>query len=868
MAAAAKSKKLGVKASSNDVDVELAEVYADANESTSQDEVLIKVKAEDQELINQFYASFDYVMVFPMMGEGQIPFNPKDPTSSEQSTMAKYVINTMLQAHFKIHTFLSVQSDELFVLFSMEDDRLLAFADQTNYQLELDGNYCRNELARGLEKHRIKPIKIADELRFSYMHPFDHLHGRYSRTADQSIYKQYPGKISLFESKCSIKAQGAGAGAAEENKSQKGSWQKPLHDDTCEGKTSILSQTDRLKLTYLMLLASKRQGGCKLDIQGYLVKKDLLTLYPMHNTTEKEALLKEVWTKFRMPWNMPYEPIRQYMGEKIAIFFVFIGHQSKWLIAPGIVGFIVQIVVWSTGPNFSHPVLPFFGLFTVFWAILWLNNWKREECTKAMEWGMTGFEETEINRPQFRGDIITSPITGQFELWYPPDVRRRKNLFSQACICALILAACGVTSSVYVMRSALEPSLKENAATVASFISGIQIALFNIAFTSVAGRLNDGENHQTDTGYEDSLISKVFSFQFVNSYISFFYLAFIAQYLERSQYDEGEFLGQCGYYNCMQPLAIQLAAIYGSRLTSNNVIEIAMDWYYYRAKFNAETKGTAKGIENLSPPELEYALLEANVIYDSINLFVDTAIQFGYSVLFIVALPAAFLATLGSNYLKVRLTANKMTSWYQRSIPSGVEDIGAWQAIFYFIAYVGVLTNAALICFTMDTLKFEIETLDHLTPESLRPLPFKRGNFSSTERGWIFFGFVLFCSLGMATITYFIPNEPEEVHLQNQRKAFIISKIIDHVEDEDFDDDDEDQILAEAAEEEDGLTGGSSRRGGCSMFCPEDKTQTKKNHKVPVFDEFPILGVPFSANDIKAPLNESDVKAAKKKKKK
>jgi len=747
--------------------------------------------------------------------------------------MSKYVINSMLQAQFIIHTFLSVQGDELFVLFAMDDARLLDFADETHFQLELDGNYCKNELAKGLEKYRIKPIKIADELRFSYMHPFDHLYGPYSKTADQLIYKAYDCKEGLRTKNA--------------------------------GKRVILSTTARLKLTYLMLLASRRQGGCKLDIQGYLVKKDILTLYPMHNQAEKDALLEGVWTKFRMPWSMPYDPIRHYMGEKIAIFFVFIGHQSKWLICPAIIGFIVQIVVWSTGPNFSHPILPFFGLFACFWAILWLNFWKREECTKAMQWGMTGFEETEISRPQFRGDLITSPVTGQFELWYPPDIRRARNLFSQGAISAFILAACGVTSSIYVLRAALEGPFGADAATVSSFLQGIQIAVLNIAFTNAAAYLNDAENHQTDTAFEDSLISKVFSFQFFNSYISFFYLAFVAQYLERGKFDEGEFLGQCGYYNCMQPLAIQLAAIYGSRLTSNNVIEIGMDWWYYRSKFNAETKGTGKGVEHLSPPELEYALLDANVIYDSINLFVDTAIQFGYSLLFIVALPGAFMATLLSNYARVRLTAWKMTSWYQRSIPCGVEDIGAWQSIFYLIAFVGVLTNAALVCFTMDTLKFEEETLDHLTPLAQRPLPFRRGNFTSTERGWIFFGFVMFCTLGMAAITYFVNDQPSEVKLQNLRKEFIVSKIIHHVEDEDFDDDEEDQMLTEAAEGEE--LAGVPRTTGCmSMICPEDKTRTRKNAKVPMFDEFPVLGIPSTVADIKPPLCFDNVQEAKKKK--
>ena len=34
------------------------------------------------------------------------------------------------------------------------------------------------------------------------------------------------------------------------------------------------------------------------------------------------------------------------------------------------------------------------------------------------------------------------------------------------------------------------------------------------------------ENHRTDSSFESALIFKTFAFQFVNSYFSFFYIAF------------------------------------------------------------------------------------------------------------------------------------------------------------------------------------------------------------------------------------------------------------------------------------------------------------------------------------------------------
>lgn len=41
------------------------------------------------------------------------------------------------------------------------------------------------------------------------------------------------------------------------------------------------------------------------------------------------------------------------------------------------------------------------------------------------------------------------------------------------------------------------------------------------------------ENHRTDTEYEDNLIAKTFMFQFVNSYASLVYIAFIKEHIGR-----------------------------------------------------------------------------------------------------------------------------------------------------------------------------------------------------------------------------------------------------------------------------------------------------------------------------------------------
>ena len=46
-------------------------------------------------------------------------------------------------------------------------------------------------------------------------------------------------------------------------------------------------------------------------------------------------------------------------------------------------------------------------------------------------------------------------------------------------------------------------------------------------YSKVAKRLNSIENHRTDFEFENALIGKTFVFQFINSYIALFFIAFI-----------------------------------------------------------------------------------------------------------------------------------------------------------------------------------------------------------------------------------------------------------------------------------------------------------------------------------------------------
>jgi hypothetical protein len=146
-----------------------------------------------------------------------------------------------------------------------------------------------------------------------------------------------------------------------------------------------------------------------------------------------------------------------------------------------------------------------------------------------------------------------------------------------------------------------------NAQTVASVLNAVQIQVLNFVYSKIATALTDRENHRTETMYEDSIIVKIFVFQFVNSYASFFYLAFVA-----------EAFGDCPSDGCMSTLAINLAIIFGSRLVSGNIVELLIPYVLFQFKYRDVMKKT-KEIGEMSRPEKEFLLDPVMSCFDSIE---------------------------------------------------------------------------------------------------------------------------------------------------------------------------------------------------------------------------------------------------------
>lgn len=175
----------------------------------------------------------------------------------------------------------------------------------------------------------------------------------------------------------------------------------------------------------------------------------------------------------------------------------------------------------------------------------------------------------------------------------------------------------------------------------------------------------------------------------------------------------------------MRPLALNVAVILLARMAAKNILDIFIPYVKCILKVRRETSGV-NADALLTPAELDYMLMEYNTTVDSIRIYADSAVQYGFTLLFVTALPVAMLFSLINNYLKLKfhmwkiltvsalIVVTKCISYllqlYQRPIPSGAETIRSWQSVFNVISVIAVATNAGIVCFTMDLLnKYSLE---------------------------------------------------------------------------------------------------------------------------------------------------------------
>ncbi|TSM94641.1 Anoctamin-8 [Bagarius yarrelli] len=258
-------------------------------------------------------------------------------------------------------------------------------------------------------------------------------------------------------------------------------------------------------------------------------------VFPLHEQRILGQLMKS-WVQ-AVCEKQPLDDICDYFGVKIAMYFAWLGFYTTSMLYPAVIGFVLWMLT-ETDQTSRDICCVVFALFNVVWATLFLERWKRRGAELSYKWGTldTPAESLEEPRPQFRGVKRCSPVTGCEEFYYPPWRRRVFRWLVSFPVCIFCLCFVFLAMLICFELQEFVMGIKE-LPRVVRFIPEIILAITVTAcdevYRKIACWLNDMENYRLQSAYEKNLIIKMVLFQFVNSYLSLFYIGFYLKDMER-----------------------------------------------------------------------------------------------------------------------------------------------------------------------------------------------------------------------------------------------------------------------------------------------------------------------------------------------
>ena len=258
-------------------------------------------------------------------------------------------------------------------------------------------------------------------------------------------------------------------------------------------------------------------------------------VFPVHEQRILNRLMKS-WVQ-AVCENQPLDDICDYFGVKIAMYFAWLGFYTSAMVYPAVFGSVLYTFTEAdqTSRDVSCVV---FALFNVIWSTLFLEEWKRRGAELAYKWGTLDSpgEAVEEPRPQFRGIRRISPITRAEEFYYPPWKRLLFQLLVSLPLCLACLICVFILMLGCFQLQELVLSVK-GLPRLVRFLPKVMLALLVSVsaegYKKLAVWLNDMENYRLESTYERYLIIKVVLFQFVNSYLSLFYIGFYLKDMDR-----------------------------------------------------------------------------------------------------------------------------------------------------------------------------------------------------------------------------------------------------------------------------------------------------------------------------------------------
>ncbi|XP_070821871.1 anoctamin-9-like [Chaetodon trifascialis] len=392
----------------------------------------------------------------------------------------------------------------------------------------------------------------------------------------------------------------------------------------CGDVRGSVTQATRIRIVNFILHQTFINTGENLE---ELLMKDVFeTMFCLHER-KKQKQLKKKWARWSgLFTGQPINDIKSYFGEKVALYYLWLGWYTKLLVPAAVLGvvvFLYGLAFFNTNPLIkevcqSHVIMcprcdktckawhlsdtctyakvshlfdnegtVAFAMFMAIWATLFLELWKRHRARHVSQWKVYDWCEEE---EELILEIVNDPNCKpkQFRHSY------LRSALVLILVTLMLMLIIGLAHALVVFRVVAAPLMSEgswefirnHANTVAVMLGAVLHYLTILIMTRVnrwvSLKLCDIEKPNSFAATERSFTVKMFTFQFFTLFSSLFYVAF---FLGRINGHPGDYvriagwrLEECHPSGCLTDLFIQMAVIMLLKQTLNNIFEFTVPW--------------------------------------------------------------------------------------------------------------------------------------------------------------------------------------------------------------------------------------------------------------------------------------------------
>ncbi|KAJ6164048.1 hypothetical protein N7470_002720 [Penicillium chermesinum] len=508
-------------------------------------------------------------------------------------------------------------------------------------------------------------------------------------------------------------------------------WLYGIRNDEPEQGNSIEPETEaeRLRVIYNMITLPSLEGGAGITPE-HGDWKNVLSIFPLHDVKTNNRWMRD-WSQKTFLSEDDLDQIRNKFGESVGFYFSFLQSYFRFLVFPAIFGFSCWFllggysIVYAAGNSL--------------WCIIFVEYWKRQEEDLSCRWETKGVSAVQTTRRQFQPEKeVRDETTGETRGVFPATKRMQRQLLQVPFALVAAIALGAIIATCFAIEIFISELYNGPFKTYLIFIPTILVSALvptmSVVLNSIATKLNDYENHETNDGYDVALTQKVFVINFITSYLPIFLTAFvyvpfaslIVPYLDVFQLTVRPFVSKedCATEHRstqfqIDPARLRNQVIYFT--VTAQIVGFAMEtivpyvkqhalrkYKEYNKKRSVERTGKSGSPERKPAVTYDDPAEEAEFLkrvrnelelpeYEVTEDLREMCIQFGYLALFAAIWPLVPVSFLINNWLELRSDFFKICMEFRRPTPLRTDTIGPWLDTLGFLSWLGSITTAALL---------------------------------------------------------------------------------------------------------------------------------------------------------------------------